>query len=390
MIMKLAFICGNYLPHQLGGSMISTEALATRLSRSCSVDIICGHSQRNNTECTYRIHQLSPFPYLSFHPESTNYEKRYFAAVALENYFNECSRYLAQHSYNIIDAQGPWCKAASIATVRFVYPEYLEVLAKYGHAIPNKDPWSTKLLELERRTYQSSAVRHFIAVSTKAKTELQKHYHISNESITVVNNGVDTKRFTTSTVAKYRKKIRSRLNVADHEILILYCGNNYIRKNLSVFLEVVRCFYGCGVKLAIMARDKQALDIIGKEDRDHIAHFGITKFPEKLLAASDILLFPTLYDTCAKIVLEAMAMGLPVIVSAASGLSNIIVNGKNGIIVSSPTDVTQYKQVIVELIQNKDLRQKIGKQAAAKVISQLSWDLVVKRVFMVYKKALMC
>lgn len=188
----------------------------------------------------------------------------------------------------------------------------------------------------------------------------------------MVNNGVDTKRFTTSTVAKYRKKIRSKLNVVDHEILILYCGNNYIRKNLPVFLEVVRCFYGCGVKLAIMARDKQALDIIGKEDREHIAYFGITKFPEKLLAASDILLFPTLYDTCAKIVLEAMAMGLPVIVSAASGLSNIIVNGKNGIIVSSPTDVTQYKQVIVELIQNKDLRQKIGKQAAAKVISQLS------------------
>lgn len=387
-MIKIALVCANYLPNQLGGAMISTDALATRLSRSSSVDVVCGSSDADRHQSPYRIIQLTSLPYLSFHPESANNEKRHAAAVLFERYFNQCSQYLVEHPYSVIDAQGPWCETASIVTVRFVYPAYLDVLADNGYSVHHDDPWTSKLLEFERRTYKSSSVKHFIAVSTKAKVELEKYYDISGDSITVINNGVDTSRFGPSIVLKHRRKMRMKLNVTDQDLIVTYCGNNFIRKNLPVFLEVVRPFYPKGIKLVLMAKENPTSTIITNEDRKHIVYFDMTMFPEKILAASDILLFPTIYDTCAKIVLESMAMGLPVIVSESSGLTDIIENGRNGFTVSSPADVVRFRQLLEKLIEHEEVRRDIGTCASKSVVSSFSWHKVTTEVLTTYKRVL--
>ena len=55
----------------------------------------------------------------------------------------------------------------------------------------------------------------------------------------------------------------------------------------------------------------------------------------------DAFIFPTLYDSFGNVVLEAMASGIPVIVSKVSGVSEIIQDKVNGLILNNPQEYIQ-------------------------------------------------
>ncbi len=382
--MNVAYVCGNFWPDSLIGSMVSTDALARSLARRHSVDIICGDDGHYLGSRPYRILPVFKFPYLSFHPSDRDCGEREIAATRLQTYFEECSRFLRGKTYDVIDAQGPWCSAATIVTVRFVYIEYLELLAATEQVQFAEDPWSKTLCELEGRTYQALGVRNYIAVSEKAKEELCRHYAIPTEQVSVVNNGVDPQKFSLTIRKKYRQYARRQFGVSEKEFVIAYSGNNYVRKNLKTFLATVRPYYRRGVRLALLAEPTREMTLLTNEDRNNIVFYKKANSPEIVLAGCDMLLFPTLYDTCAKIVLETMALGVPVVVSHQSGLGSVIVNGENGYIVSSSTDVAQYRRLLSLLLIHDALRKEIGLSAATTVHSKLTWDHIATKVEKIY------
>ena len=69
---------------------------------------------------------------------------------------------------------------------------------------------------------------------------------------------------------------------------------------------------------------------------------------KKYFKASDIFIFPSLYDQFGYVVLEALASGLPVICSKNSGASSLIHNGKNGFIIDPDKDYTKEIQTILK------------------------------------------
>ncbi len=85
---------------------------------------------------------------------------------------------------------------------------------------------------------------------------------------------------------------------------------------------------------------------------------------EKLFAKSDIFVFPTWYkhETFGLVNIEAMSWGLPVISSNAGAIPEIIQEGVNGFIVN-PKSPEQIAERILALINNKDLRIKMGKES---------------------------
>ena len=69
---------------------------------------------------------------------------------------------------------------------------------------------------------------------------------------------------------------------------------------------------------------------------------------KKYFKASDIFIFPSLYDQFGYVVLEALASGLPVICSKNSGASSLIVNGKNGFIVDPEAKYIEEIELIIK------------------------------------------
>jgi UDP-glucose:(heptosyl)LPS alpha-1,3-glucosyltransferase len=90
-------------------------------------------------------------------------------------------------------------------------------------------------------------------------------------------------------------------------------------------------------------------------------------------AAADVYVGPSLEDTFAQPPAEAMACGLPVIVSEANGASEIITDGVDGFILKDPTDSIALAAIIRRLFEDRELRRAMGERAAATTQSY-TWE----------------
>ena len=100
--------------------------------------------------------------------------------------------------------------------------------------------------------------------------------------------------------------------------------------------------------------------------------------------ASDLFLFPTRHDAFGLVVAEAMAAGLPVITSKFAGVSEIIKNGKEGIVLDN-LDENIWAKTIMNLMENDDFRQELSHNAKNK-IKNYSWGKVFGRILSVIEK----
>ena len=90
-------------------------------------------------------------------------------------------------------------------------------------------------------------------------------------------------------------------------------------------------------------------------------------------AAADVYLGPSLEDTFAQPPAEAMACGLPVVVSSANGTSEIIRDGIDGFILRDPADSSSLAGMIRRLYVDHELRARMGK-SAAETTKQYTWE----------------
>lgn len=101
------------------------------------------------------------------------------------------------------------------------------------------------------------------------------------------------------------------------------------------------------------------------------------------LNQEDIFVFISAWEGFPYTILEAMACGLPIIASNVGGV-NESVNEKNGILVSN--EVGQIVTAILSLVNDKELRLKLGKQGSDDIVQKFSLDQMLNKIEFIYKK----
>ena len=86
---------------------------------------------------------------------------------------------------------------------------------------------------------------------------------------------------------------------------------------------------------------------------DRIQFVGPTERAAAFRHAADILVHPTYYDPCSRVVLEALSCGLPCITTSYDGASEVIESGKHGLVVSTPDDVDELARAVITLADPK-------------------------------------
>ena len=142
--------------------------------------------------------------------------------------------------------------------------------------------------------------------------------------------------------------------------------------------------------LSSMPVDTDQLTGLQNLNESHICHAGWLSGKELLAAyhLSDVIPVPSIYpDPLPTTAFEGMAVGKPVIVSCFGGSPELVIDGKTGYVVN-PFDVEIFAARLVSLLQDSDLREKIGNAGREHLKAHFSFKQQLDNTFAVYEDAL--
>lgn len=244
-------------------------------------------------------------------------------------------------------------------------------------------------LMIEHRIFGLRNYRKVIAVSTSVQRELIQFYALPPEDISVIPNGVDLNDFSPVKGRRWREEIRSNLTISSSDFVLLFVGNEFARKGLDTVLRSLTFLPHGAAHLIICGddddRDYRRLAASLGVDR-HVHFAGHQNDIAKYYAATDALVLPTYHEAFGLVTLEAMASGLPAVVSRSSGAGeDVISDGRDGLLLSDPGSEEELAAKITCLLANPQFRKELGLKAREKARS-FGWEVCVRKVYDLYQE----
>ncbi len=202
------------------------------------------------------------------------------------------------------------------------------------------NPLHLSILWMERRIFREGNCRTIIAISKRVKEEIVKHYGVPPEKIKVVYNAIDTNRFDLKDKEATRNEVRQTLGILQTIPVLLFVGSGFQRKGLPFAIKALARL-DFDVRLMVIGKDKiSPYRALAKKEgvEKRVIFLGPLADVEKYYCASDLFVFPTIYEPFGNVCLEAMAAGIPLVTSRICGGSEVLDEGKNGYIIDDPTD----------------------------------------------------
>ena len=214
-------------------------------------------------------------------------------------------------------------------------------------------------LWLERVRYQPRPGRRVVVTSASLQAIMAATYPASASITSIITPGILMPKHEITDAV--RQQARSWLGLPPTAHCLLLVGHDYRKKGLPSMLEalhelpddVVLAVVG---NLAQAAAFRTVLQRLGLVDR--VFFLGALNDMTPAYQAADCLVHPTLEDTFAMVVLEAMAHGLPVVVSGPMycGISGLLQHEVNAMILDNPRSVSEISQAVQRVLDNPTLR----------------------------------
>lgn len=234
------------------------------------------------------------------------------------------------------------------------------------------NPYHWLILSLEWLIFKGHRFKKVIAISQLVKDNIIHHYHIDDNDIKVIYNGVDLERFHPQNRNRFGQEIRRVYEIKDNDFVVLFVGSGFKRKGLNYLIEAIELIEK-PVTLMVVGRG-----VIKGDVRQRVISCGPRRDIHKYYACADIFAFPTVYEPFGNVHLEALASGLPVITSRHSGASEIIEDGRQGFIIDEPEDIEGIAQRI-RLLMDSERRREMGIEAR-NLAERFSFDTHIKEV----------
>ncbi len=294
-------------------------------------------------------------------------------------------RQLQAGSFDVIHAISP-CRVADIyqprgGTVAETVERNLALIAsaparhlkRYANRLNFKQ---RHLLTLERRIMGGGDKPLVVAISEYVQRQLTRHYALPAERIRRIYNGVNPDEANDRERAEDRSTIREEFGIAASDCLVLLIAHNFRLKGVQRWMEALSLLASRGVtgirSLVIGKGDSERWHRLASRLRiaDRLTFTGPSERVTAFRHAADVLVHPTYYDPCSRVVLEAMATGLPCVTTRWDGAAEMIRDGENGFVLDDPGDVEAIADRVMRL-RDAGLRHRLG-QAAGGVRSEIS------------------
>ena len=297
----------------------------------------------------------------------------------LQRHYNEIAQLFKKEHFDLIIAEGGDTQA--IADIAEGYRREQFVNHIHIHYLPPENI--------------AENYGHVIGVSEFVTNEYVKACRIPVKAHTL-KNAVDTSKFNKETACEERKALREKLGLSEEDFVILYVGRIMQIKGVLELMRAVIDLEDKHIKLMIMGSansGKRAFSAyerkvrrLAAQNKDRIIFTGYVDNSEvyKYAATADVQCLPTLVEEAAGLViLEAMAEGLPLIVTKSGGVTEYV-DDSTALIIEKENVTENLKRAILYMKENPEVRRQMsenGKIQSRKYDEQVYYTDFVKTVY---------
>lgn len=239
---------------------------------------------------------------------------------------------------------------------------------------------------LEGSRFTADPTRKVIATSENLRTECEQAYPASLGAVSVITPGTHRP---SHLPARQQARLQLKLPVLGQ--LVLFVANDYARKGLDTLLQAMT-HLSQDASLVVVGHAKAVpkyrllAEELGLGQRIHF--LGSLNDLCSVYAAADCLAHPTLEDSFAMVVLEAMAHGLPVVVSGPvhCGISQQLTHGVDALLLPDPRDALRLSELIGAVLANPEYAESLRDHARL-FAEQHSWDSAALQYEQLYVQA---
>ena len=186
------------------------------------------------------------------------------------------------------------------------------------------DPYHRAVIRTEK-TMAADESLTFVANSSLVEREIKDWYQVPEHRVALIENGIDTQQFQpASNLEKRTNKINLGLN-PDLPVVV-FVGSGFARKGAWHLVSAINLLPK--FQLLVIGHDKK-LPALKKHVRNlkqhsHIHILGPQHNVKTYLASADIFCLPSSYDSFPNAALEALCCGLPIVITEAVGLADVV------------------------------------------------------------------
>ena len=323
----------------------------------------------------YSVHDYKVFDYLSIpvpkrHPYVTGiaeFDPTYLAKIATTR-------------FKIVHAHTPF--SAGSAALSISRAQNIPLVATFHSKY--RDDFARVLPKLAVDAVIDSIVEFYeradlVWVPQESVIDVIREYGYKGH-VEVMDNGSD---LVADYPEKYFVEARQRLGIAPEEFVLLFVGQHVWQKNPQLTIEALSRLEDVPFKMFFVgngyAAEEMKAMVSEKGLDDKVAFVGTITDRAKIVdyyAASDLFVFPSLYDNAPLVVREAAALHTPSVMAIGSTAATILQDGENGFLVENDPD--KLAQLLRELIHDPERVHRVGVQASKTIVR--SWEDCVEEV----------
>ncbi|MEM2445721.1 MAG: glycosyltransferase family 4 protein [Candidatus Bathyarchaeia archaeon] len=210
----------------------------------------------------------------------------------------------------------------------------------------------------------------------------------------IVSVGVDVHAFSPDRFSPAdREAMRRRWGLSSDVVVVTMVARLIAPKGVREFLQVAERLNGKARFVLIGEPDPGNPDSLSWEDIQDYIRRGVVLAPgwqkdvASWLAITDVFVLPSYREGTPVTVLEAMAMGLPVVATDVPGCREAVVQGETGFLVP-PRDADNLTRAIQQLVEDSELRHRMGQAGRRRAVECFAVERIVERYLNLYEELL--
>jgi glycosyltransferase involved in cell wall biosynthesis len=238
-----------------------------------------------------------------------------------------------------------------------------------GPIVPKLWPWYSNLI--------ARYVAHTVFISKFC----QSYHEGSRFPWSIIPYGVDTTKISPDLPVEL---LRRELGLAPGVRILFSLQRLTLLKRIDISIHAVSHLVKQGMDKFVLLiggtgqesdRLKQLAETLGVEQ--YVRFLGFIPEPQvgKYLALADVFVFTSIFETFGIVATQAMAAGLPVIATRNSAIPEVVEDGVTGLL-SPPLDAEAVARNIALLLNDEELRQRMGRQALERAKRLYDWEIV--------------